>query len=119
MKRTHATTIVLSILLSLAASAEQPAENMLRRDVEYLASDELQGRMTGSAGERLAVDLRILVATGTWDDDAVGALNQVLPDDLVWELVDAFIQKRQERGSHTIDREEFVRVFDLMSIQRN
>ena len=44
---------------------------------------------------------------------------RVLPDTLVWELVDAFIQKRQERESHAIHREEFVRVFDLMSIQRN
>jgi aminoglycoside/choline kinase family phosphotransferase len=44
---------------------------------------------------------------------------RVLPDALVWELVDAFIQKRQERESHAIHREEFVRVFDLMSIQRN
>jgi N-acetylmuramate 1-kinase len=42
-----------------------------------------------------------------------------LPDALVWELVDIFIQKRQERESRTIDREEFIRVFDLMSIQRN
>ena len=42
-----------------------------------------------------------------------------LPDALVWELVDVFIQKKQERENHTIDREEFVRVFDLMSIQRN
>lgn len=42
-----------------------------------------------------------------------------LPDDLVWELVDVFIQKKQEREKHTIDRDEFIRVFDLMSIQRN
>ncbi len=42
-----------------------------------------------------------------------------LPDALVWELVDAFIQKKQEREHHTIDREEFIRIFDVMSIQRN
>jgi aminoglycoside/choline kinase family phosphotransferase len=42
-----------------------------------------------------------------------------LPDTLVWELVDAFLQKKQERENHTIDRDEFIRVFDLMSIQRN
>ena len=42
-----------------------------------------------------------------------------LPNSLVWELVDAFIQKKQELANLTIDREEFVRVFDLMSIQRN
>jgi aminoglycoside/choline kinase family phosphotransferase len=42
-----------------------------------------------------------------------------LSDVLVWELVDAFIQKKQERENHTVDREEFIRIFDLMSIQRN
>jgi len=42
-----------------------------------------------------------------------------LPDSLVWELVDSFIQKKQELGNRTIDREDFIRVFDLMSIQRN
>jgi N-acetylmuramate 1-kinase len=42
-----------------------------------------------------------------------------LPDSLVWELVDAFIQKKQEQENHAIDREEFIRIFDLMSIQRN
>ncbi len=42
-----------------------------------------------------------------------------LPDDLVWELVDVFIQKKQEREIPTIDRDEFIRIFDLMSIQRN
>jgi aminoglycoside/choline kinase family phosphotransferase len=42
-----------------------------------------------------------------------------LPDDLVWDLVDVFIQKKQELEKHAIEREEFIRVFDLMSIQRN
>ena len=42
-----------------------------------------------------------------------------LPDSLVWELVDAFIQKKQELANIEIDREEFIRIFDLMSIQRN
>lgn len=42
-----------------------------------------------------------------------------LPEALVWKLVDVFIQKKQEREGHTIDRGEFIRVFDLMSIQRN
>ena len=42
-----------------------------------------------------------------------------LPEALVWELVDAFIQKKQERENQAIDREEFIQVFDLMSIQRN
>ncbi len=42
-----------------------------------------------------------------------------LPDALVWELVDTFIQRKQVLENHTIEREEYVRVFDLMSIQRN
>ena len=42
-----------------------------------------------------------------------------LPDSLVWELVDSFIQKKQELENHTINQDEFIRVFDLMSIQRN
>ncbi len=42
-----------------------------------------------------------------------------LPDALVWELVDAFIQKKQEQENQPIDREEFIRIFDIMSIQRN
>ncbi len=42
-----------------------------------------------------------------------------LPDSLLWELIDAFIQKKQELGNDPIDREEFIRIFDLMSIQRN
>jgi aminoglycoside/choline kinase family phosphotransferase len=42
-----------------------------------------------------------------------------LPDALVWELVDAFIQKKQAQENRSIDQEEFIRVFDLMSIQRN
>ncbi len=42
-----------------------------------------------------------------------------LSDTLVWELVDAFIQKKQEQENQSIDREEFIRIFDIMSIQRN
>lgn len=42
-----------------------------------------------------------------------------LPDALVWELVDVFIQEKQDRENSAIDRDEFIRIFDLMSIQRN
>ena len=42
-----------------------------------------------------------------------------LPDVLVWELVDAFIEKKQDLENTTPDRAEFLRVFDWMSIQRN
>jgi aminoglycoside/choline kinase family phosphotransferase len=42
-----------------------------------------------------------------------------LPESLVWELVDVFIEKKQEQENRPIDHEEFIRVFDLMSIQRN
>jgi aminopeptidase YwaD len=47
---------ILLALVSLAACATKPAINTdtLRADVGYLASDALEGRMTGSAGEKLA-----------------------------------------------------------------
>lgn len=45
------------LLLTLVGCAHQPVlENNLRADVEFLASDELQGRQTGSEGERIAAD---------------------------------------------------------------
>ncbi len=42
-----------------------------------------------------------------------------LPDALVWELADAFIEQKQALDHQAIDRDEFLRVFDWMSIQRN
>ncbi|MDH5762528.1 MAG: phosphotransferase [Nitrospinota bacterium] len=44
---------------------------------------------------------------------------RVLPDNLLWDLVDAFIQKKEAQEQQPIDRAEFIRIFDLMSIQRN
>ena len=43
----------------------------------------------------------------------------LLPDDLVWELVDLFLQKQQELGNPPVDHEDYLRIFDFMSIQRN
>lgn len=42
-----------------------------------------------------------------------------LPEDLVWKMVDRFIKHKQELEGTTLNREKFLRVFDLMSIQRN
>ena len=45
------------LLLTLMGCANQPVpENNLKADVEFLASDELQGRQTGSEGEKKAAD---------------------------------------------------------------
>ncbi len=42
-----------------------------------------------------------------------------IPEDLVWEMVDRFIDLKNQNSEETIDHEEFLRIFDLMSIQRN
>lgn len=49
------TTIILSTLI-LSCSQELPQDRLseLKRDIEYLASDELEGRETGTKGEALA-----------------------------------------------------------------
>ena len=45
------------LLLTLMGCANQPVpENNLKADVEFLASDELQGRQTGSEGEKKAAE---------------------------------------------------------------
>ena len=40
-----------------------------------------------------------------------------LPETLVWKMVDRFLEVKQESAGVPLDREEFVRVFDFMSIQ--
>jgi hypothetical protein len=47
-------TLVLVVFLALAASASEGAAKRWWSYVEYLAGDKLEGRMTGSPGERLA-----------------------------------------------------------------
>ncbi len=42
-----------------------------------------------------------------------------LPDALVWELADAFIEQKQALDHQAIDRDEFLRVFDGLSVQRS
>lgn len=42
-----------------------------------------------------------------------------LPEDLVWKMVDRFREHKQDREETSLDRENFNRVFDFMSIQRN
>src|SRR5919106_553207 len=49
--------VVAALLLSASVSAQQPkTAARTRAAVEYLASDKLEGRDTGSPGERLAGD---------------------------------------------------------------
>ena len=42
-----------------------------------------------------------------------------LPDSMVGELIDTFLEKKQALGNPPDNREEFLRIFDIMSIQRN
>src|SRR5262249_732878 len=50
-------TLLFVLLLSAAVSAQQPVvASRTRPAVEFLASDRLEGRDTGSRGERLAGD---------------------------------------------------------------
>ncbi len=42
-----------------------------------------------------------------------------LPEDLVWKMVERFMERKQEREGTALDREGFIRVFDFMTIQRN
>src|SRR5581483_9759335 len=50
-------TLLFALLLSSTVVAQQaPATSRTRAAVEYLASDKLEGRETGSPGERLAGD---------------------------------------------------------------
>lgn len=46
----------LAIFLNGALSAQKVSQKQIQKDVEYLASDELEGRNTGSKGEALAAD---------------------------------------------------------------
>jgi aminopeptidase YwaD len=48
-----ALALILNVLVSCAPD-KVDLQSALQSDIEYLASDELQGRMTGEAGERLA-----------------------------------------------------------------
>ena len=48
--------IVLFLLSSVSVSAQKISEKQMKKDVQYLASDELEGRDTGSKGEALAAE---------------------------------------------------------------
>ena len=50
------TALASSPIRNVAGASSDDAESRLKAAVEYLASDELEGRMTGSAGARLAAE---------------------------------------------------------------
>jgi hypothetical protein len=57
MTRTRLTLAVVSlVILSGLPSAQSTVASHTREYVEFLASDKLEGREAGSAGERLAAD---------------------------------------------------------------
>ena len=48
--------VLLSVVLSIFACKNEPktAQNKIKEDVAYLADDKLEGRQTGTNGEKLA-----------------------------------------------------------------
>ena len=72
--------VTLPIALGAAgvASAQEPASFDTRAIVEYLADDELEGRLTGSAGIRMAADYIVeqLEAIGAEPLPGVGGFRQ-------------------------------------------
>lgn len=48
--------VLIFLVGSSSISAQKISEKQIKKDVEYLASDELEGRDTGSKGEALAAD---------------------------------------------------------------
>jgi len=42
-----------------------------------------------------------------------------VPEELVWEMVDLFIGLKNQKATEPLNREDFLRIFDLMAIQRN
>ncbi len=56
MNRAVQTSVICAICALTTAVAPLAANSPLRSHVSFLASDELEGRLTGSAGERIAAD---------------------------------------------------------------
>lgn len=56
MKRIRATLAIAIVLLSCQQEKKVDRLEVMKTDVEYLASEELEGRETGTEGERLAAD---------------------------------------------------------------
>ena len=50
-------SILFLFIFTLSCSSESIYQNKIKYDVEYLSSDELEGRSTGSKGEKLAAEL--------------------------------------------------------------
>ena len=80
MTRTALPLLLLSLLVSLGAAGSAAAQESAspRAIVEYLADDELEGRLTGSPGIRMAADYIIeqLGAIGAEPLPGVGGFRQ-------------------------------------------
>lgn len=106
------------IVSSLVAQAPAPpiSATSLRKHVEYLASDELQGRFTGSAGERLAGDYarKVFEEAGLLPGGEKGTFFQEFPVRFGIEIGEGSYL-RFRRGSETLEAkagEEFVPVYN-------
>ncbi|MDC1009684.1 DUF4910 domain-containing protein [Flavobacteriaceae bacterium] len=49
-------SLALSLLISFSASSQQTNQELFKKDVEYLASEKLEGRFPGTNGEQLAAN---------------------------------------------------------------
>jgi hypothetical protein len=49
-------SLTLSLLISFSVSSQQTNQESFKKDVEYLASEKLEGRFPGTNGEQLAAN---------------------------------------------------------------
>lgn len=106
---------IVSCLLAQAPAPPISAES-LRKHVEYLASDELEGRFTGSTGERLAGDYakKVFEEAGLLPGGEKGTFFQEFPARFGIEIGEGSYL-RFRRGSETLEAkpgEEFVPVYN-------
>lgn len=108
-------TFILSTVLAQAPAPPISAES-LRKHVEYLASDALEGRFTGSPGERLAGDYakKVFEEAGLLPGGEKGTFFQEFPVRFGIEISEGSYL-RFRRGSETLEAkpgEEFVPVYN-------
>ncbi|MER3413071.1 MAG: hypothetical protein C4341_02305 [Armatimonadota bacterium] len=106
------------VVSTVAAQAPAPliSADALRKHVEYLASDELEGRFTGSPGERMAGDYakKVFEEAGLLPGGEKGTFFQEFPVRFGIEI-GAGSYLRFRRGSETIEAKpgkEFVPVYN-------
>lgn len=110
--------ISVFVLSTLATQAPAPliSADALRKHVEYLASDKLEGRFTGSPGERLAGDYakKVFEEAGLLPGGTKGTFFQEFPVRFGIEIGEGSYL-RFRRGSETMEAkpgEEFVPVYN-------